>query len=215
MAGGAVVGEQLPAFGRTLLAFRKRRDMRDQPLDVGTLQDAILAEGGHLRDAAVGMGAVDADADRLGHGLGVVAPHPGRAVEPRKARPAPALRAMTGLAVFAEQRRRRGVDARHQRGVGADRGEVLGQDLAFPRRAAGGDGGVHGVGGAALIGAPQALGESRAERPGGQQNPADHRVERGHHEKENHDSRHWRVEFGDAVPVMAGGAVAAERIARS
>ena len=41
-------------------------------------QDAVAAEGQHLRDAGVGMGRVDADADGLGDRLGIAAPQPGR-----------------------------------------------------------------------------------------------------------------------------------------
>ena len=95
-------------------------------------QYLVASEGGHLRGAAIGVGRIDPDPDRLGKRFRSAAPEPGRCRKIGKASAASRIGAVAGRAIVAEQRATRLTHDRHQLRIGLNAAEAFGLDALRP-----------------------------------------------------------------------------------
>ncbi len=210
MANGAIVGEDFGAGGeiraRLGLQAGERAHVIGDGRDLIGLQGAVAAERRHRSLTTVIVAGARAVGDGLRDGGERAAPQPVVVVEVRIALGAAAAGAVTGRAIVGkgapaeragevEQFRRRldllqrsGSELGHHRAaLRLQRGEFLGD-------------------GAARMPVERAVGIGRDQRPGRIDDPVADREHDAGVEQPQPPARQRRVEFGDAVPFMAGGA---------
>ena len=222
MADGAVGCERLPPLGDGGgLALGRGRI--GQALHIGgdgddrvIVEQPVATKGEHLADAGFrARRAVDAHRDGMRDLVRTAAPQP---VAIGQVGEAPALAAggvdaVTGRAIIPEQPVAVLADECHQRRIGPYRADVPGGDLVGPAGTVC-RGALH-LGGddLMLVGVQQTLGIGRADRPGGHHDPVAEPEQEGEDQENPHHARHRRVEFLDAVPLMARHHVPGARIA--
>ncbi len=220
VAAGAVVGEHFYAR-RQLLRIDLGRagwlpegfDIGHDRIDIGPRQHLVPTEGQHLGIAGFGMGAVDTDANGFGDSFGIIAPHGGCGDEIGETRPALGVGAVAGRAIVAEQGCAGLADDGHQFLVGLDGGEVLIVDAAGPAGALG-PGLLHALGDRhPLVRAQEATEIAVDPGPAGHQHGPQHGKQRHADEEEPQHAGNGRIEFLDAVPLVAGGHLPREFIA--
>ena len=106
--------------------------------DLLALERSISAKSHHLRDPRLGMGGVDADADRLVDRFGLAAPKPGPGGKVGETGSAGASRAVASGAIVNEERATRLSDMSHQVRIGGDFAKARLSDAVGPWSPGGG-----------------------------------------------------------------------------